>query len=138
MTRLAQTARVMDAVLAHSYTAWRQRGDSLAHKLGEYSAASLQGALGQIGHGLAFKDTLFVLERRADASAAMLHCYRIRKGTATYQRNPQTGLTERVEPLKPDHLFSMAVDSFVPTRPFDAFRDCPVGIDRGLIEGGAA
>jgi hypothetical protein len=135
---LSQRARVFDAAIAHSYTAWRQRDDGLAVKIADVAAASLQGALAELTHGLAFKDTLFVLERRADMRVPVLHSYRIRKGAATYQRNPQTGLSERVEPLKLDRLFSLPVDSFAPTRPFDAFLDDPVGVDATLIEGHAA
>jgi hypothetical protein len=123
---------------AHIYTAFRQRDEGLAQQIGEYSAATLQGALSQITHGLAHKDTLFVTERRADMRVPVLHCYRVRKGEAVYRRNPDTGLSERVAPLKLDRLFSLPVDAFTPTRPFDAFADCPVGVDRGLIEGGVA
>jgi hypothetical protein len=135
MSGLRQQARVMDAVVAHSYTAYRQRDDGLAVSMGTVTAASLQGALAELAQsGLAHKDTLFVTERRADMRFAVLHTYRIRKGAATYQRNPETGLSDRVEPLKLDRLFSIPVDAFQPTRPFDAFRDDAVGVDRNLIE----
>jgi hypothetical protein len=136
MGRINQNARVMAAVQARQFIAYRQRDDGLAVDMGTVTAASLQGALANLAQsGLAYKDTLFVRERHDGLRFSTLHAYRVRKGAAVYQRNPQTGLSERVEPLKLDRLFSLPVDSFTPTRPFDALRDDAVGHDFGLIEG---
>jgi hypothetical protein len=135
MNGIKQAARVMEKGV-HQFIAYRQRDDGLAVSLGTVSAVSLQGALADLAQfGLAYKDTLFVHERHDGLRFSTLHVYRIRKGAATYQRNPQTGLSERVEPLKLDRLFSIPVDAFQPTRPFDAFRDDPTGVDLTLIEG---
>ncbi len=135
MSGLRQSARIMDAVIARQFDAYRQRNDGLGVSLGTVSAATLQGALADLaGSGLAYKDTLFVVERHDGLRFHTLHAYRVRKGQAVYVRNPQTGLSERSEPLKLDRLFSLPVDAFTPTRPFDAFRDDATGVDLTLVE----
>lgn len=138
MSRTKQAARV-DTAMARQFIAYRQGGNGEAREIGRTTAVTLTGALANLTTAfLAHKDTLFVVERHDGLRKTVLHAYRIRKGTATWQRNPETGLSERVEPLKPDHLFSLPVDAFQPTRPFDAFLDNPTGVDLTLVEGGAA
>jgi hypothetical protein len=136
---LKQQARVMAAVQERQFVAYRQRDNGVAVEIARTGGASLAGALAELTQsGLAHKDTLLVQERHDGLRLHKLHAYRIRKGVAIYQRNPETGLSERIEPLKLDHLFSLPVDAFQPTRPFDALRDDPVGVDVGLIEGWSA
>jgi hypothetical protein len=134
-----KTAARMDAAMAHQFIAYRQSGNSEAREIGRATATTLAGALAELSQGFfAHKDTLFVVEKHDGLRKSTLHAYRIRKGAATYLRNPQTGLAERVEPLKPDHLFSLPVDAFQPTRPFDALLDDATGVDWTLVEGGVA
>ena len=121
---------------AHQFIAYRQRGGGASVHLGTSSAGSLDEALAELTQsGLDYKDILIVHERHDGRGVNIQHAYRIRQGAAVWMRNPQTGLSERVKPLKPDHLFSLPVYAFHPKLMFDAFRDDAVGVERGLIEG---
>jgi hypothetical protein len=86
-------------------------------------------------HFMAHKDTLLIHEHDGARRKGMLHTFAIRQKAATWGRNPTTGASERVTPLYADKLFSVPVDAFEPTRTFDAFRDCPTGVDLTLVEG---
>ena len=132
-------ANIMQAVLigmephkAHTFTAWRQgTPEAPAREIGTaYALAEVESlCLVHLSH----KDTLLVHEAHAGTGKQVLHAYRVRKGAAKYQRNPVSGLTERVEPLTLDKLFSLPVVRFEPKRAFDAFLDDASGVDRDLI-----
>lgn len=138
MSGLKQQARVMAAVMAHTFTAYVKRDDEFARHLGTFSLDEFARIIADpASRGLLHKDTLLVHEQHEGLRVQKLHSYRIRKGAAIYVRNPRTGLVERAEPLKADHQFSLQVDAFAPSRPFDAFRDDPTGVDLTLVEGRA-
>ena len=136
--RLRTRNAVMDHVLASLPRAHYFRAFNGQHPIPIGDADTLDDAVNKalIAGGLAHKGTLLVHEIDTGRQRGFLHAYTIRKSSAQYRRNPQTGLSERYEPHYPDHLFSVPVDAFEPTRPFDAFLDDPVGIDRTLVEGG--
>ncbi len=86
---------------------------------------ALARAQAACGHG----DTLFIRQTHARTERQTLHAWRIRKGARTYRVDPLTGVPGFVHPLKPDPLFSMAVDAFAPIEhlawvnaPLDALR----------------
>lgn len=127
----------MSLGLAKTFRAWRLAGDiaqptkALPVEIGSpQTLDEAKAAVLSVFH----KDTLFIEERDAGRGEAFIHAFRVRQGTPVYRRNPQTGLQERHKPLKPDHLFTLPVDVFEPTRPFDAFRDSASGVDRTLVQ----
>lgn len=138
MSGLKQQARVMAAVNAHSFAAYVLRDGPIAHFMGAFDLAGFCAMLADpLSSGLLHKDTLLVHERHDGLRVQTLRAYKIRKGSPIYVRHPRTGLVERTEPLKADEVFAVQVDSFVPTRPFDALRDDPTGVDFTLVEGQA-
>jgi hypothetical protein len=112
---------------------YRQRGEGeLAHFLG--TAATMKDAQAKASLSLQHKDTLLIYENDERTRRKVLHVFKVRQGAVQWRRNAETGLSERWHPLKLDPLFSLPVDEFAPKRPFDAFRDDPVGVDCGLVE----
>lgn len=88
-----------------------------------------------IAEVFAHKDILLVHEVHDGKGKGVLHAYTIRQKAAVWRRNPVSGLSERFEPLYADHLFSVPVDAFEPTREFDALLDPASGRDPTLVEG---
>lgn len=99
-------------------------------------ADDLDDALNQAKlHGcLCHKDILLIYEVDEGQSQKFLHAYVVRKTAAIYRKDPHSGLNRRVEQLEPRSLFSIPIEHFVPTRPFNAFTDDPVGADRNMVE----
>lgn len=116
------------------FRAWRLSGE-VARPLDIGQPVDLAEALAAAqAHFWAHKDRLFIHERNDARRTGTLHAYALRKKKAIYVRNPLSGLSERVELLDTDLLFSLPVDAFEPTRAFDALRDDPVGRDLTLVE----
>lgn len=107
---------------------WRVGNSGQAYPI---DAETLDQALLHCQH----KDTLFSLLTNDGSNTSCLSIYVIQQGQAKYVRNPETGLSERVTPLKEKLIASLRVDAFEPTRPFDAFRDAAHGRDLTLVEG---
>lgn len=117
----------------HAFGAYRQRGQmETLHFLG--TAETMPEAQAMASNTLQHKDTLLIHQNDPRTGKQWLHAFKVRQGAAQWRRNEQTGLSERYHPLKLDALFSVPVEAFRPVRPFDAFRDDPVGHDFGLIE----
>lgn len=116
------------------FRAWRQSGE-VARPLDIGQPADLAEALAAAkAHYWAHKDRLFIHERDDARRTGTLHAFALRKKKAVWVRNPLSGLSERIEPLDPDLLFSLPVDAFEPTRAFDALCDDPVGRDLTLVD----
>lgn len=137
-----QPIRPIVGAFAHKLTttlifrAYRLSGDK-ARELDIGAPRDLAEAIANAtAHFLAHKDTLLIHETDEARRVGTLHSFTIRKKAATYVRDPLTGLSQRVEPLYADKLFSLPVDAFEPTRAFDAFRDDAVGVDRTLVSQG--
>lgn len=123
---------------AKRFRAWKQAGGRPAILLDIGDAATLDAALlAALAGPVIHKDTVIIHEWNAATRQGTLHTWRIRESARVYRRDPVTGLSAPMKPLKPDHLFSLPVDEFAPTRPFDALRDDATGFDRALIEGAA-
>lgn len=130
--RLLRAIPETRALPIHAFGAYRQRGGGEAlHFLG--TAETMPAVQAKAMHALQHKDTLLIHQNDPRTGNEWLHAFKVRQGAAQCRRNEQTGLSERWHPLKLDALFSVPVDAFAPTRPFDAFADDPVGADRGLI-----
>lgn len=136
MSRLKQQMRAMPEARAfpiHAFGAYRQRGENEAlHFLG--TAEAMPDAQALASDRLLHKDTLLIHQNDPRTGKQWLHAFKVRQGAADWRKNPQTGIAERWHPLKLDALFSVPVEAFAPTRPFDAFRDDPVGIDPQLVD----
>lgn len=120
----------------HTFKAWRTTKDTQhneAHPL-PVDADTLADAVEQAAPSCHHKDTLLVLATDAATRKSTLHSYAIVRKAAKYVRNPVTGLTDRISPLEPSLLFSVAVSEFAPVEPW---RWSPgadvVGVDRSLI-----
>jgi hypothetical protein len=142
MTRPKTSGRVLESAIADlrlhklarvkQYRAWKlgALGPAAPIELGD--AATLDDAKAAIV--AKHKDTVFIHEADGGRGVNAVHAYRIRQGARVYRKNPVSGLAEPYHPLTPDHLFTLPVDEFEPTRPFDALRDDPVGVDRNFVE----
>lgn len=132
-TRGAFTHKLPRAV---TFRAWKLGTTDQAHPV-EIEADTLDDALAAaLADGcLNHKDRLFILHSDEGRGRAWLHCWSIkRKSTPRYVRGPD--MTSRpVYDLYAADPFVMAVDAFAPTRPFDALRDDPCGVDLTLVEG---
>lgn len=130
-TRGAFADRLPKAV---TFKAWRLAEGQTALPVA-VQAATLDDALSAalVAGGLCHKDTLFIRHDDMGRGQSTLHAWAIkRKSQARYVRGPD-GCSRAVHDLYPTPLFSLAVDAFRPTPPFDAFKDDPVGVDRSLV-----
>lgn len=126
---------------AVTYRAWRLAGDLISQvkavPLDLDDPDSLEEALGQLS-SYHHKDTVFVHEVDGVRRRATLHGYRVQQGAAEWRKNAETGRPERQRPLKLHWLFSLPVDAFCPSAPFDALKESASGVDHTLIQGDAA
>jgi integrase len=127
----------MPAVRALTFRAWRlAHGSKQMHPVAVEQAETLDEARNLAMAGdtvLNHKDRLFIREYHDGKRAGLLHGFYVVAKAATYRRDEVTGLAKRVTPLDLRHEFSMQTDSFLPTRPFDAFADAASGRDLTLV-----
>ena len=137
---LSQQSRVLVGLYkdrlprSHFFKAYRLDAAE-AREIDVSKAQSLEEAVETAKVSCSFKSTLIIHEIDDGRGRGTQHAYTIRRKAAVWRKNQQTGMPERFSPLWADWCFSLPVDAFVPTAPFDAFRDDPVGIDRTLVEG---
>lgn len=113
-------ARIAATYAMHdSFDAWRLRDTETMTPI-PLSAATLADALAEAQNPCGHGDTLFILQTHAHTEKQTLHAWRIRRGARVYRVDPLTSIPGFVHPLKPDPLFSFAVDAFDPTAPFSA------------------
>lgn len=99
-------------------------------------ALTFEEAVAAVEHWANHKDSLSVLRDDAGKRSKLLQVYAIkRESKNTWRRDPMTGLSEPYRKQYAALVYTMAVDAFEPTRPFDAFRDNAVGRDLSLVEG---
>lgn len=119
---------------AVTFTAWRvPHGSKQSYAIEIPVCMSLAGALNAALPGTMHRDTLLIRQEDSGRGGNTLHAWQIkRKSQARYVRGTD-GLSHPVHELYAAELFSVAVDAFEPVAPFDAFRDCAVGVDRKLV-----
>jgi hypothetical protein len=128
------------ARLPHSRTfrAFRVPASGTAIPLDIGAPATLAEATdaAMLGNGFQPKETLFIHEVDDARRRGVLYTFAVKQlSRAIWVRDPATGVSRAERKIYPDPLCAVAMDSFEPTRRFDAFRDCPVGADLTLVEG---
>lgn len=125
---------------ALTFRAWRIPASGQAIELDIGGPDTLEDALAeaQLGTGICHKETVLILEQDSGKRRAVQHAFAVkRKSQPIWRKCPDTGVSKPFHPLYLDELFSVEVDAFQPTRPFDAFRDNAAGRDLTLVEQGA-
>lgn len=79
---------------------------------------------------------LAILMHDAGRNKRTLALYKVRESTKRYTWRASTngGRPVKVGALEPVLLHVLDVHAFEPVEAFDALRDCPVGVDRSLVE----
>lgn len=119
-----------------TWRAWRVCGAdrALPIDLGECFTLTDAKNEAMLGGGLCHKDTLLIHRSHAGLGVGELHAFVVKQKTQPIYRKCETsGVTKPFKPLYLADLFALPVDDFEPTRPFDAFRDDAVGVDRSLV-----
>ena len=119
------------------YRAWRVCGapDALPLDIGDCDTLADAKNEAMLGGGLCHKDTLLIHRRHDGLAVGELYAFAVKqKSQAVYRKCEATGMTKPFKPLYLAELFSLPVNEFEPTRPFDAFRDDAVGVDRTLVD----
>jgi hypothetical protein len=122
---------------ARTFRAWRVPETGRAIEIDTGNAATMDEAKNAAlsSCALQHKETLLVHERDAARRTGVLNSYYIKQESrAQYRRDPLTGVSKAERRLYEELQFSVPVDAFEPTRPFDAFRDDAVGVDRTLLD----
>lgn len=132
MSAPAPFAREIAATYAmtDTFEAWRLRDTETATSIG-ISATTLADALSHAQNSCGHGDTLLILQTHARTERQTLHAFRIRQGARELRRIGDDPVPQWIRPLKPDAMFSMAVDAFTPVAPFRWSPGADViGIDR--------
>lgn len=125
----------MQAERATTFRAWRVLSTGHCQPLGEIDADTAEDAswcsMPTLQRGAQF----MVEEHDAAHRTRIVRHYQV-KHRANTQRRFDTTTMRMIDVGKeyPALLVEYRVDEFKPTRPFDALRDCAVGIDRGLVD----
>tara|TARA_Y100001933_G_scaffold257863_1_gene304923 strand:+ start:117 stop:515 length:399 start_codon:yes stop_codon:yes gene_type:complete len=118
---------------AVTYRAWRLTNDNCTALPLAIEENSLGEAKEAATAFLNHKDTLLIHESMDGESYGRLFTFNVVKKAAQWRRNSNTGDTERFTPLALKDGFALAIRDFNPDRPFDAFADDPVGVDRTMV-----
>ena len=121
------------AARAVIFSAWRVTESGAAYPIDTDDAQTWQEAedAAKLG-GIQHKEGVFI--KRSHPTGAELRVYSVKqKSQAIYQRCERTGDTKPFRPLYLAELYSLPVDSFLPTHPFDAFKDDATGLDRTMV-----
>ena len=118
------------------YRAWRVCGapDALELDIGECFGLFEAKNEAMLGGGLCHKDTLLIHRAHDGIAVGELYAFAVKqKSQPEYRKCEATGLTKPFRPLYLTELFSLPIRDFNPDRPFDAFADDPVGVDRTMV-----
>lgn len=81
------------------------------------------------------KQNVSILRHDAARREKLLHVYTIkRESQRKWRTDPVTRVPVAYRKEYPVLIHTMAMDAFEPARPFDAFRDDAVGVDRSIVE----
>lgn len=98
-------------------------------------ALTFEDVLAAVQHWASHKDNISILRDDAGKRSKQLNVYTIKQESQRkWRKDPVTLMPIAYRKQYPALIFAMMVDAFEPTRPFDAFRDCPVGRDLTLVE----
>lgn len=128
--------RPMPADRATTFQAWRVT-QSAAYPARLAAPDTLDDAVAQalVGNCIQHKETLLV-RVTPPTGPSHLHAFVVKqKSQPVWVRDDSTGVSKPIRPLYAAPIFSMAIDAFMPTLPFDALRDPAHGRDLSLVEG---
>jgi hypothetical protein len=115
---------------ALTFTAWRLRDTTIAQPIDLPPCDTLDEAINAAKPSLMHKDRLFILHRDYGRDQAFQHGWTVRR-----KSTPRWVAGKPVHDLDLADHFCLAVESFEPVRPFDAFRDSATGLDLSIVEG---
>jgi hypothetical protein len=137
MGALAAIPARAERLNALTFTAWKV-GGGVNYPLDIGQAETLADAVTEACRRCQHKDVFVVLQRNALNGAAMLANYVVKQGAHRWVRASGAAHEVKQKTFKPELLFSMAVDTFVPIEPFSWTPGCdPVGLtdaQRNTIE----
>lgn len=123
------------AAPAVTVRAWRLAGGK-AYPLEIGRPVDLQEAVAMALSAQSFnrKEGLAIEVANVADRAAQVHFYAIQEGAPVYRRDPVTGRSERVAPIKAAPLWTAPFMAFEPVPLFDALRDPAHGRDLTLVQ----
>jgi hypothetical protein len=121
---------------AETFAAWRVLSNGTSQPLDILGRSSLADVVEAAMLGCQHKDHFSVVQTKANGSR-IEHLFYVKAGAAKYVIKPGSAHETRINPLKPEHLFSRAMQTIAPVEMWVCGRGADVvGVNRGLVEAG--